>query len=176
MSHAPRLIARIALFAALIYVLSWGLAYLPNIKLTFFIIFTAGYVWGAVPGLLVGGIGTFLWTTFNPYGPTDLPIAMAQVVAAALIGPLGRSARRLELHTVGRAARMAWLMVAAILGTATYFGIVNTVDAWVYQPFWPRFTVGAAWALWSLAGNLMIFPLLFPITAQLYQRECRAAN
>ena len=38
----PRLIARIALFSALIYVLSWGTSFLPSVNLAFFIAFAAG--------------------------------------------------------------------------------------------------------------------------------------
>ena len=64
MSRA-RLIARIALFAAIVYVFSWMLAMLPNVKVTFFIIFTAGFVWGLVPGMLVGAVGTGLWSLFT---------------------------------------------------------------------------------------------------------------
>ena len=77
------LVARIALFSALVYVLSWGTSYLPNVNFIFFIVFSAGFLWGAVPGILVGLIGMGLWTAFNPYGPAPAPIMMAQVIGAA---------------------------------------------------------------------------------------------
>ena len=73
MNSRLRLIPRIALFSALIYVLSWGTSYLPNVNLVFFIAFMAGAFWGLIPGVLVGAIGMGLWTTFHPfYLPVNL--------------------------------------------------------------------------------------------------------
>jgi hypothetical protein len=56
--------------------------------------------------------------------------------------------------------------------TILYFVPVSAVDAWLFQPFWPRFVTGLAWAVTSLVSNAFIFPLLFPVTLQLYRREC----
>ena len=82
-------ITRIALFSALIYVLSWGTFYLPNVSLVFFIVFIAGYMWGLGSGILIGAIGMGLWTFFNPYGPAQIPIMAAQIVGAAFSGVVG---------------------------------------------------------------------------------------
>ncbi len=48
---------------------------------------------------------------------------------------------------------------------------VNGVDAWLYQPFWPRFLGGLPWATISLVSNALIFPLLFGVVTRLYARE-----
>ena len=74
MTGSVRLISRIALFAALFYVLSWGTAFLPNVNLGFLVAFTAGLLWGAVPGMLVGAVGMGIFTMFNPYGPATVPV------------------------------------------------------------------------------------------------------
>ena len=171
MTGQPRLIARIALFSALVYVFSWAMAYLPNIGLMFFIVFTAGYIWGATAGILVGLIGEGLFTTFNPYGPVALPIAIAQVFGAVLCGLIGAGSNRLGLERARRYRLVIVLALAGISCTIVYFAPVSIADAWLWQPFWPRLIAGLPWIAWSLVANALIFPLLFPVTLRLYRRE-----
>ena len=171
MRGRTRLIARIGLFAALIYVLSWGTASLPNVKLSFFIIFSAGYLWGFIPGVLVGAIGMGLWTAFNPYGPAPIPIAVAQVFGGALCGMVGFAFRPLI-----NPAKLNWqsytlLIAAALICTVLFFVPVNIVDAWLFQPFRERFMAGVIFILWPLAINAIIFPLLFGLLYPFYLRE-----
>ena len=171
MSDSSRLITRIALFAALIYVLSWGTSYLPNVNLIFFVVFLAGFVWGAGAGFLVGLIGMGLWSAFNPYGPADFTIMLAQMLGMALNGPIGYFFRKTNWRKQGRWALAANLVLSAMVGTLLFYVPVNFVDAWVYQPFWPRFITGMAWSLISLTANIIIFPLLFSVARYLYDRE-----
>ncbi len=161
MMRKPLLIARVGLFSALVYVLSWGTLYLPNVNFVFFIVFFAGFLWGAVPGILVGLIGMGLWTAFNPYGPALPPIMIAQVVGAAGSGVVG---------ALFRASRWQWrnpwvlalsLILSAFLCTIVFHLPVNAVDAWLFQPFWPRFVGGTLWVAFSLAFNVIIFPVFF---------------
>ena len=167
----PRLITRIALFSALIYVFSWALSVYPNVNVVFFIVFSAGFLWGALAGSLVGFIGMGLWTLFNPYGPATLPVMLAQVCGTAACGVLGALFAGIILATPGRVRLALVLIVAATLCTCLYFVPVSLVDAWVFQPFWPRFITGLGWSLLSLVSNVIIFPLLFGITRHLYERE-----
>ncbi len=167
----PRLITRIALFAALIYVLAWATAPLLNIKLTFFMAFAAGFLWGLLPGMLAGGIGQWLWTFFNPYGPAAPWVMIAQVAGMAACGALGLIFRRFILGTWTRPARFVTLGLAAVSCTLAFFIPVTVVDAWVYQPFWPRMIGGLPFVGISMAANLLIFPLLFGIVRKLYDRE-----
>ncbi|MCP4684247.1 MAG: hypothetical protein GY867_02265 [bacterium] len=166
-----RLITRIALFAALIYVLAWATAPLLNVKLSFFLAFAAGFLWGFFPGLLAGGIGQWLWTFFNPYGPATPWVMIAQVAGMAACGLLGRMFRRYILAAPSRITKIAVLVLAAASCTLAFFIPVSLVDAWVYQPFWPRFIGGLPFVAISLAGNLFIFPLLFGVVLHLYERE-----
>lgn len=166
-----RLITRIALFSALVYATSWSLALVPNVKVSFFIIFTAGFVWGVFPGMLVGIVGAGLWSTFNPYGPVALPILMAQVVGSAACGAIGgvyQSTRIDQKQTV--TSRVA-LAVCGIICTAVYYIPVNLVDAWLFQPFWARIIAGLPWTAIALVTNALIFPLLFGAARLLYDRE-----
>ena len=168
---SPRLIGRVALFSALVYLFSLVVAWLPNVKLSFFIIFTAGYLWGAWAGLLTGLVGMGLWTAFNPYGPAPLPIMLAQMGGAALGGVLG--ALTALSNWCRPAGTITYVKLAAlgVICSLIFFVPVSAVDAWLFQPFWPRFGVGLVWASWSVAANAIIFPLLFRVTRQLYARE-----
>jgi hypothetical protein len=170
MNWRPRLISRIALFSALVYVLSYATSYLPNVSFVFFIVFAAGYLWGAQAGLLVGLLGMWLWSSFNPFGPAAMPLLAAQMIGAAAGGPIGAWLRR-RAGRNGRRAGWPQLVAAAAACTAGYYIPVNVVDAWLYQPFWPRFIGGLPWAAVSLVSNALIFPLLFPVVLRLYERE-----
>lgn len=170
MIRRSSLIARIALFAALVYVLSWGTSYLPNVSLAFFVVFSSGFLWGFIPGVLVGAAGMGLWTLFNPYGPAAAPIMIAQVAGAAGSGIVGALFRRTSWETASISHLTAWLFLAAFMCTALFYLPVNVADAWLFQPFWPRFIAGWIWGAISLGANVVIFPLLFRTTRYLYER------
>lgn len=170
MNLRPGLISRIALFSALIYVLSYATSYLPNVSFVFFIVFAAGYLWGGQAGLLVGLLGMWLWSSFNPFGPAAAPLLIAQMIGAGASGPIGAWFRQ-RMGGAERPAKNFRLVEAAAYCTAAFYVPVNAVDAWLYQPFWPRFIGGLPWAAVSLVSNALIFPLLFPVVVRLYERE-----
>jgi hypothetical protein len=170
MTPAPSLTARVALFAALVYVLSWGTSYLPNVNFIFFIVFSAGFLWGVSSGITVGAVGMALWTLFNPYGPAALPIMVAQVAGAAMSGIVGGVFRRAGWTELSAYRLTVKLLLAAITCTLLFYVPVSAADAWLFGPFWPRFIGGMIWALISLAANVVIFPLLFNATRYLYDR------
>ena len=89
MSTGVRLFTRIALFSALVYVFSWATSYLPNVSFAFFIVFTTGFLWGKLPGMLVGIIGMGLTTVFNPFGPAHPYMMIAQVLGMTVSGIAG---------------------------------------------------------------------------------------
>jgi uncharacterized membrane protein len=173
--HGPtKLITRIALFAALFYVLSWGTSFLPNVNLGFLVAFTAGLLWGAWPGILVGAVGMGVYTSFNPYGPASLPVAMAQVAGMALCGWLGYLFRPMvQPMLAGRVAALSWLWLSAagVLTAVVFFLPVSVVDAAVYGPFWPRIVTGLPFTGIALGVNALVFPLLFGVTRLLYVRD-----
>ena len=172
MNLGPRLISRIALFSALIYVLSWATSYLPNVNFIFFLVFSAGFLWGAVPGILVGLVGMWLWTSFNPFGPAPLPIMAAQLIGVAISGIVGALFRCGPWQKSGKLALSIRLTTAAVICTLVFYLPVNAVDAWLFQPFWPRFLIGLPWVMVSLVSNAVIFLLFFRATVYIYNREC----
>ncbi|MCD6249041.1 MAG: hypothetical protein J7J98_01755 [candidate division Zixibacteria bacterium] len=170
MNRSTRLIARIALFSALIYVLSWSTALLPNVNFAFLIAFTAGYFWGAIPGILVGSVGMWLWTSFNPFGPAPLPIAVVQVVGLATCGLIGFLSRHLiDDSRIGRSRLV--LLLAALLCTLAFYLPVSLVDAWLFQPFWPRLITGLSFMGISLISNMILFPLSLAVILRIRKRE-----
>jgi len=171
MTTRVKLVTRIALLSALIYVLSWATSYLPNVNLAFFIAFMAGFLWGIWAGVPVGAVGMWLWTSFNPFGPALLPVAMAQIAGLALCGLLGGLYRPILIRSGGRGRPVPELLLAALLCTLVFYVPVLLTDAWVLQPFWPRLLTGIPFAAISLAANLIIFPLLFGATRRISERE-----
>lgn len=167
----PLMISRIALFSALVYVLSWGTSYFPNLNFIFFIVFTSGFLWGAGPGALVGLVGMGLWTAFNPFGPAPIPIMMAQLIGAASSGPVGYWFSRTNWSAMSKRRLAVALVACAIACTVLFYLPVNLADAWLFKPFWPRFLSGLLWMMISLLSNAVIFPLLFKVTRILYRRE-----
>lgn len=171
MTGNARRIARIALFSALIYVFSWSTAALPNIKLIFFIVFSAGYLWGMISGMLVGATGMGLWTFFNPFGPAPIPVAMAQIIGASLCGAVGFSFRNLINPKSINWLNYVFLVSAGMLCTLIFFVPVSLVDAWLFQPFKERFFSGMIFSVGALISNMIIFPLLFRLLQPFYLRE-----
>ncbi len=173
MMTGVRLFTRIALFSALIYVLSWATSYLPNVSLAFFIAFSAGFLWGILPGATVGIIGMGLFTAFNPYGPAHPYLMITQMGGMACCGVMGG----LFSHSAWPGSHRRTLALALALNglvcTVLYFLPVNLVDAWLFGPFWPRFVTSWTWSLISVGANILVFPLLFGVTRHLYDRESR---
>jgi hypothetical protein len=170
MNLQPRLISRIALFSALIYVLSYATAYLPNVSFVFFIVFAGGYLWGAGPGVMIGLLGMWLSSSFNPFGPAALPLLAAQMIGAGFGGLVGAFLHRQSSHGAEPPGTVR-LVLAAIVCTVAYYLPVNGVDAWLFQPFWPRFIGSLGFSAISIVSNAIIFPLLFGVVTRLYARE-----
>jgi hypothetical protein len=171
MTLGLKLVTRVAVFSALVYVLSWMTAHLANVSFMFFVVFSAGFIWGGLSGAMVGIIGMGLWTMFNPFGPAHLYVMLAQVVGASFSGWIGALFRRLDWNGYGRFRLAVSLVVASVICTVLYYFLVNTVDAWLFGPFWPRFITSGLFSLISVGSNALIFPLLFGVTRYLYIRE-----
>ncbi len=169
--RAPAWIARVAVFSALVYIVSWATGFLPNVTLGFFVIFSAGYLWGGAAGVTTGAIGFGLWSAFNPYGPAPLPIMGAQALGGTLVGLIGQMASRFRLEALTRGWRIVLLAFTGVFATVVFYLPVTLVDAWLFQPFKARLIAGIGWSLWPIAANAVIFPLLFGATAALYARE-----
>jgi len=171
MNRRLKIIARVAIFAALVFVFSYATALIPNVNLSFFIVFTAGFLWGCWPGIGVGVIGFFLWSNFNPSGPAPLPILISQLIGisfSAVVGALMSS-----WISIGRWSLrlIILLLISGFLCGFLFHLIVNIVDAYVFQPFWPRLIGSLLFSLITVISNCIIFPLLYPVLEYLYRKE-----
>lgn len=167
------LISRIAIFSALIYVLGLSTTYLPNVNLAFFVIFVAGMTWGFIPGVLVGAVGMGAWTMFHPFGPAMPPIMLAQISGAAASGAVGAFFDLTDWQSYSKVRRAIVLILYSLQCTLLFYVPVTVVDAYLFQPFWPRLIGGLPWVLIAMASNAVIFPLLFPAARHLYLQERR---
>lgn len=166
-----RLIPRIGLFAALVYVLSWATAMLPNVNLIFFIVFISGFMWGIIPGMLVGAFGMGLSTFFSPFGPAALPVMIVQIVGASFSGLLGAIYFNMYGNKITNLKLYLIIPLFSILCTLVFFIPVNIVDSWLFQPFWERFYISSYWSLISVGSNLLVFSLLFPSMISFCKKE-----
>jgi uncharacterized membrane protein len=173
MKSDGKFMARVALFSALAYVLALASIYIPNVSLSFIVVFTAGALFGAGGGLAVGGIGMFLWTILNPYGMATLPITIAQITGMMLVGLLGASVNRSATLESVR-ARGFWMMALLGLIAGLIFQIiVSGVSAWVFRPFWESLYAGLTFSLLTIISNAIIFPACYPLLVKLSAKERR---
>lgn len=171
-SHSHiRTIAIVSIFAALSYVLAWGLAWIPNVKLTYFIVYAVGFVWGMTAGAYCGILSALLWTLINPFGPAPLPIILTQLIGTSSCGLLGSLTRPMFIAMRSNLIKYPLLALIGLVAGLLVFIPINLVDAWLYQPFWPRFWVSMVFSLAGTLANCLIFPLLYPVVQLLYQRE-----
>ncbi len=156
-------LVRIALFAALIYVLSLASATLPGITPAYFIAWLAGFLWGSLAGFTTGALGMALWTFLNPYGPALPPVALAQIIGmggCGLVGTISRMWLRDQHPPIAQAGGMG---LTALLASVVFFVPVVVVDAWFHQPFWPRIVAGSTFTLIPTGANVILFVLLLPV-------------
>ena len=175
MNRNLRIITRIAVFAALVFILSYFSVFLYNINLGFFIIFSAGFLWGIWPGVAVGAIGFFLWSNFNPYGPVPIPLLLSQLIGVSITAAVGFIASQYIAPDSGKKRTILLLVFSGFMCGLLYHLIVDIVDAWLYQPFWPRLIGGLIFSLITIISNSIIFPLFYPALAYMRSREAEAA-
>jgi hypothetical protein len=173
MSFGVKIIARVAVFAALVFVLSYFAVFLYNVNPAFFIVFSAGYLWGIGAGAGVGIVGFFLWSNFNPMGPVPFPLLISQLIGISFSALIGGAASKLFVPAGWNFKIAVILVISGFFCGLLYHIAVDVVDALLYQPFWPRLIGGAVFSLITILSNCIIFPLLYPALVFLYAREKR---
>ena len=165
-----KILARVAVFAALAFVFAYFSTWIYNVNLGFFIIFLAGFLWGFAPGIITALVAYFLFSVFNPLGPPALPVLLAQLAGASLTAIIGTLSVKPIMNTKGLKKYLI-LALAGILSGLTFHIIVDVADAWVFQPFWPRLIGGLLFSLITIVSNAIIFPLLYPAVAFMHKQE-----
>jgi uncharacterized membrane protein len=173
MKHDGRFVARVALFTALAYVSALISVYIPNVSLIYIVVFAAGAVFGLSGGIIVGGLGMLLWSMFNPYGMTALPVTVAQVAGMMIVGLLGAVARTSEIMTRTTGWGFFVFVLFGLVSGLLFQLVVSTAYAWLYGPFWPALISNMGFALLTVVSNGIIFPLCYPLLVKLAAREKR---
>jgi hypothetical protein len=167
------IVARAALFSALVYILALASVYIPNVSLSFIVVFASGALYGLKTGLVVGGLGMFLWTVFNPLGMASAPTTISQIVGMMLVGALGAMLFRSGI--LNKTTPRGFLIFGHLGLTAglVYQIVVNVVDAWLYGPFKERLYAGLLFSLFTIVSNALIFPACYPLVVKVARREKR---
>jgi hypothetical protein len=165
--------ARVALFSALAYVAALVSIYIPNVSLSFIVIFVSGVLFGFKVGLAVGGLGEFLWTMFNPLGMAPIPLICAQVTAMILVGGLGALALGRSYSTRTTKLGFAWYAFYGLAAGLIFQIIVNAVDTLLYGRSWKYFAAGLVFSLATIISNAVLFPLFYPVVVRLTARAGR---
>ncbi len=131
MKTRVRLLARVAVFSALVFAACYAAVFLPNVNPCFFVVFTAGFFWGVGPGVTVGVVGFFLWSTFNPYGPVALPLLVSQLIGIAFSGLIGVMVRKILSQPSWNAKTIILLSLAG-LGCGLMYHLVVDVGQQQY--------------------------------------------
>jgi len=175
MTTGLKITTRVAVFASLVFIFSFFSVYFPNVNPAFFIVFSAGFLWGVWPGIGVGVVGFFLWSALNPLGPPMYPILLAQLIGISFSGMIGAAVFKLIGTPRFSTSMMITLVISGIFCGLAFQAVVAVVDAWFNQPFWPRLIGGLLFSLITVISNAIIFPLFYPVLSFLYEREKRTA-
>ncbi|MEW5923541.1 MAG: hypothetical protein AB1746_06100 [Candidatus Zixiibacteriota bacterium] len=171
MDSRIRTIARVAIFAALVFVFSYFSVLIPNVNPSFFIVFTAGFIWGLWTGCGVGVIGFFLWSNFNPSGPAPFPVMISQLLGISFTALIGAFAAKAVSLSTTRIKMAIILGLSGFISGLVYCIIVGVVDAYIFQPFWPRLIGGLLFSLITIVSNIIIFPIFGPALFFLMKKE-----
>ena len=162
MENPTRRIIQTGLFVALVVVLGFLLAEVPNVELMTVSVFLSGVILGLRRGVVVGLLSILLYSLFNPYGPPLPPLVLAQILGFAIIGSSGGILRK-QLALGGKApylfSALAGLILTLIydsLTTAATAVIVLGVDGFM-KGLAGFFVAGALFIVVHTLSNTIVF-------------------
>ena len=120
---SPKEVALIATLAALAALGRLPFAAVPGLQPTTFVVLICGYVFGAVPGFMVGSLAAFASNIFLGQGPWT----PWQMMAWGLAGICGGAIGMLK----GKEPVMRWLLVSAAFFWGFIFGAILNLWHWL---------------------------------------------
>lgn len=129
MENPTRRIIQTGLFIALVVVLGFLLAEVPNVELMTLSVFLSGVILGPGSGIVVGFLSILFYSIFNPYGPPLPPLVLAQIIGFAIIGAAGGILRK-RLSVRGKAPYL-FSALAGLLLTLIYDSLTTVATAFV---------------------------------------------
>lgn len=165
-------IAYTGVFVALIMGVGYALAVVPNVELVSALAFLSGVLMGRKAGILIGALGEFLFSAFNPLGSGLLfpALIVAQVLSMAVIGGVGGVCRGLVLRP-GFSLKRNAALGAIGLGLTLFYNILVSIAYPLMAGFnltgiLTTLAAGLLFSLVHLIINTLIFGWLVPLTAQ----------
>ncbi|MGB9561495.1 MAG: ECF transporter S component [bacterium] len=154
-------ITLIAAFVGLAVGFGYALAFLPNIELITFTIFTSGIILGPIYAALVGILSFSIYSAFNPYGMAPLPLFIVQIFSGGIIGLFGgifsKGLKKIKKHhlrallasTIGIVVTVIYDILTNI---AAYISIGNPeLSLWVF------IVAGLSFSLLHIISNGLVF-------------------
>ena len=160
----------ISIYAALVLVCSYLLAYIPNVEVTTCLLFVAGYCFGTKHGCLVAFVVSVIFCYFNPFGPSPIFMLAFQISFYTLCGFLGgilfhfkhekkfqlTLKTSLQLGILGLFLTIYFDVVITIVMNLPYFGLNWTA-------IWTSWLFGSVFSIIHYISNTLIFAFVLPV-------------
>ncbi len=160
-------IATISLFSALAYAGGYLLIAVPNIEIFTAIVFISGVFLGSRNGAIVGVIAQTLYSIFNPYGMSPLPLMLAQIMNRALVGWFGGWVGQKNVTGESTLKIAIQFGAAGLFLTLLYdlmaFLSFQWMSGFSFQQMQASFAMGVPFYLIHSLGNTAIFALAVPV-------------
>jgi hypothetical protein len=127
---ATRKVAAAAVFTAAAVGTDYALFSIPNVKLMDLLVFSAGYLFGAIPGIIVASMSWLIYGNLNPWGssgpllPFQIAFECTYALAGALLARYVRALRKGDGILFG---------LVGLLGALTYDVGTNVASALLYH-------------------------------------------
>lgn len=141
-----------------------------NVKLMDLIVFSSGYIYGCLAGVMVGVLTWLVYGTLNPYG-FSLPILIATMLCETLYGVVGGLLARRGFWDGGFIDGAVSFGVLGFLLTSIYDLMTNIVSGLVAGvPIAVALIAGVPFALIHEISNALLFSLGAPPLIRVLRR------
>ena len=171
---SPLSISFIAIFTALSVVLGYLMAFIPNLEVFTMMIFLSGFIMSKKEGAIIGLSSALIFTIFNPFGPSPLPLLGYQLIHYSMTGVLGGLTkdflRNKEYFKPTEDLYIFRIMVLfGLLGAIItfFFDILSTLFGGftvsiTIDYFIASYLLGIVFTTVHLIGNVLVFVFLLP--------------
>lgn len=157
-----------AMLTALCAALGFVFISVPNIELITAGIFISGFLMGPAYGAVIGLMSEFIFSVFNPYGASALPLLLAQIIVMSLVGFTGGLIRTrfwfkyssMKRHIITALCGMLLTLIYDLLTTLSFGVFIAGGNS---QKLLTIFSTGILFYLIHMSINTMIFGILVPI-------------
>ncbi|MBN2543550.1 ECF transporter S component [bacterium] len=161
-------------YGGILIALAVGFGYLlapvPNLELVSIILSFSGFLLGISWGVVVGGIGFFLYSALNPLGIAPPLTLIAQVMGGMLFGLAGGLYAKIYSSKRSLAVNM---VVAGLFGVVftLLFDVLTNLGGYIAGASKETLAIfmvgGLSFLIFHTVSNTVIFAVLFPVLAKL---------